>query len=46
MAQHPFRHLIFGPMNDEKVFLKHLTICQRGLAYATHCLKGPSDKFI
>lgn len=43
---HPFRQLVFGDHVDEDVFQKHLLITQRGLIYATKCLKGPSEKFL
>ncbi|CAD8118016.1 unnamed protein product [Paramecium sonneborni] len=46
VAQHPFRHLIFGQYINEQSFKKHLLLTQRGLIYARKCLKGPSDKFI
>ncbi|CAK91803.1 unnamed protein product (macronuclear) [Paramecium tetraurelia] len=46
IAQHPFRHLIFGQYINEQAFKKHLLLTQRGLIYARKCLKGPSDKFI
>ena len=43
---HPFRHLIFGHHIDEITLKKHLILTQRGLIYATKCLKGPSEDFI
>ncbi|KAM3131143.1 hypothetical protein pb186bvf_016723 [Paramecium bursaria] len=46
VKSHPFRHLIFSDSTDEATLRKHLLVTQRGLAYASKCLKGPSDKFI
>lgn len=46
LANHPFRHLIFGPVVEEKMLRKHLELIQRGLLYSKYCLKSPSDKFI
>lgn len=46
LTDHPFRNLIFGRHVSDEAFLKHLTITQSGLIYATKCLKGPSEEFI
>ncbi|CAD8195984.1 unnamed protein product [Paramecium pentaurelia] len=46
IKNHPFRHLIFGQSVSETTLKKHLLLTQRGLIYATKCLKGPSDQFI
>ncbi|CAD8200634.1 unnamed protein product [Paramecium pentaurelia] len=46
VKNHPFRHLIFGESVSETTLKKHLLLTQRGLIYATKCLKGPSDQFI
>ncbi|CAK63899.1 unnamed protein product (macronuclear) [Paramecium tetraurelia] len=46
IKNHTFRHLIFGESVSETSFQKHLLLTQRGLIYATKCLKGPSDQFI
>ncbi|CAD8154277.1 unnamed protein product [Paramecium octaurelia] len=45
-SNHPFRHLIYGPSIGETAFNKFLQLTQRGLIYATRCLKGPSNSFI
>ncbi|CAD8163144.1 unnamed protein product [Paramecium pentaurelia] len=46
LSNHPFRHLIYGPLICENVFNKFLQLTQRGLIYATRSLKEPCKKYI